>query len=168
MLDTAIIMEPGWTSQADWEGLGSAAVLAAVLASPFATLAGMPASVEIAIRLTSDAEVHALNREYRGKDKPTNVLSFPMIEPQDVAGLATAGDPEILLGDIILAQGVCASEAAARGVEVAAHAMHLIVHGTLHLLGYDHMGDDEAETMEALERDIMATLGLHDPYPIED
>ena len=125
MIDSATIVEPGWTSVADWEALGTAAVLAAIAASPHAALATSPSPIEIAIRLTSDDEVHGLNRQYRDKDKPTNVLSFPMYAPDEIGGLSSASDPEIMLGDIVLAHGVCAAEAEARGVPVAAHAMHL-------------------------------------------
>ena len=79
-----------------------------------------------------------------------------------------AEDGEVLLGDIILAHGVCVAEAAERGISVEDHAMHLMVHGTLHLLGYDHIDDDEAEGMEQIERDTLAALGLHDPYLITE
>ena len=168
MIEIAVHAEAQWQSLGDWDALGKAAVLAALSASPFATLLTATPLIEISVRLTSDDEVHSLNREYRGKDKPTNVLSFAMIEPEDMAQLAGSRDPEIMLGDIILAHGVCLAEAAERGVRVEAHATHLIVHGTLHLLGYDHMGDEDAEMMEALERQIMSALGLHDPYAIED
>lgn len=168
MLETAVNAEPAWLSAGDWDAIGEAAVLAAVHASPFANLLTAAPLIEISVRLTSDDEVHALNRQYRDKNKPTNVLSFPMIEPDEIAQLAASRDPEIMLGDIILAHGVCLAEAAERGVNVEAHTTHLIVHGTLHLLGYDHVGDEEAEMMEALERQIMSGLGLHDPYAIED
>ena len=168
MIDVAVIVEPGWKTAADWDALGEAAACAAIAASPYSALAGAPSTMEIAIRLTSDDDVQLLNHQYRAKDKPTNVLSFPMHKSQEVGVLSAATDPEIMLGDIVLAHGVCVAEAEARGVSVAAHATHLIVHGTLHLLGYDHMGDAEAEMMEALEREIMAKLGLHDPYAIEE
>ena len=168
MIEVATIVEPGWESASDWEALGEAAVCSAIAASPYAALVASSPVFEIAIRLTSDDDVQSLNQQYRGKDKPTNVLSFPMHEPQEIGALSEGTDPEIMLGDIVLAHGVCAAEAEARGVSVEAHATHLIVHGTLHLLGYDHMGDAEAEMMEALERQIMAKLGLHDPYAIEE
>ncbi len=115
------------------------------------------------IRLTSDAEVHALNSEWRGKDKPTNVLSFPMTEPTELQD-ATAPGPELMLGDIILARGVCADEAASKAIPIDQHAAHLLVHGTLHLLGYDHMDDDSAADMEARETRALARLGIADPY----
>ena len=128
-----------------------------------------PALIEVSVRLTSDDEVHVLNRDYRQKDKPTNVLSFPMIQPDLLASVAAnSDDGEVLLGDIVLAHGVCAAEAAERGVTVEAHAQHLIVHGMLHLLGHDHMNDAEAEAMEAIERDALSALGLHDPYPVRE
>lgn len=167
MIETALINE-GWPEGADWEALAASAVSAAIAATPHAELAAIDADVEIAVRLTGDAEVRTLNRDYRQKDKPTNVLSFPMVQPDLIDGLANSDDGEILLGDIVLARETCEREAAERKVEVSAHAAHLIVHGMLHLLGYDHMRDDEAEAMEALERQIMAGLGLHDPYTVED
>ena len=168
MIETATINE-GWPDFVDWEALASSAVSAAIAATPHGDLASLDACVEIAIRLTDNGEIRKLNREYRHKDKPTNVLSFPMVQPDLIDGLANSDDGEILLGDIALAYGVCEAEAQERGVSVAAHATHLIVHGTLHLLGYDHMRDDQAETMESLERQIMAALNLHDPYePVED
>ncbi len=163
MLETAVINE-GWPDATDWEALAAAATLAAVARTPYAGLADAHTATEIAVRLTSDAEVRVLNADYREKDKPTNVLSFPMLAPEEIADLATSTAPEVLLGDIILAQGVCETEAAEKGISVAAHATHLIVHGTLHLLGYDHIEDAEAESMEALERAAMADLGHADPY----
>ena len=121
------------------------------------------ARVELSVRLASDAEVHALNSEWRGKDKPTNVLSFPMAEPDELE-IADAAGPELMLGDIILARGVCAAEAADKGIPLESHAAHLMVHGTLHLLGYDHMDDDSAADMEAREMRALARLGIADPY----
>jgi len=119
--------------------------------------------VELSIRLTSDAEVHALNAEWRGKDKPTNVLSFPMAESEDLADTAVPG-PELMLGDIILASGVCAAEAAEKAIPIDQHAAHLMVHGTLHLLGYDHMDENSAADMEAREIRALARMGIADPY----
>jgi probable rRNA maturation factor len=159
----ADILDEGWPKGVDWEASGARAVQAAVAATPFASLLSATTKTEIAIRLTSDAEVQALNRDYRGKDQPTNVLSFPMMTPEELATLSDT-IPEILLGDIALALETCVREAAEKGVLFEAHATHLIVHGVLHLLGYDHMGLDEAEAMEAIERRVMAGLGLHDPY----
>lgn len=152
----------------DWPGLAERAAAATLTASPQAPLAETGATVEISIRLTSDAEVQALNLQYRQKDKPTNVLSFPMVQPDLIETLADTDDGEILLGDIVLARETCQREADERGVPLEYHAAHLIVHGVLHLLGHDHMNDAEAGAMEAIERAAMAVLGLHDPYPIED
>jgi probable rRNA maturation factor len=115
--------------------------------------AGMSGNWEITVLLTDDAAIQDLNARFRGKDKPTNVLSFPAAE--------TAAPH---LGDIALAYGVCAEEAKAQGKPLAHHLMHLTVHGVLHLLGYDHEADAEAEEMEGMERAILATLGVSDPY----
>lgn len=167
MIVVETIAEPPW-QVGDWDGVANKAVRAALARTPQGGLAEMAAAVEVAVRLTSDAEVQTLNRQYRRQDKPTNVLSFPMVQPDLLPGLANSDDGEILLGDIALAHDTCAREAAERGVTLEAHAAHLIVHGTLHLLGHDHMNEAEAEAMEAIERDAMAALGLHDPYPIED
>jgi probable rRNA maturation factor len=153
-----------WPEGTDWEALAERASGAAFAVSPFAALQAMAKPVEIAIRLADDAEVHTLNRDYRDKDKPTNVLSFPMVEPNDVPELEHAPDPEILLGDIVLALETCEREAAEKGIPLADHATHLIVHGVLHLLGYDHMTENDATEMEAMERDALASLGLADPY----
>lgn len=167
MLET-FVDNVGWNDDPAWERRAAEAVAAALAATPHADLALISATVEVSIRLTDDAEVRALNRDYRQKDKPTNVLSFPMVQPDLIDGLANSDDGEILLGDIVLARETCAREAVERAVSVQAHATHLIVHGTLHLLGYDHMRDDEAEAMESVEREVMARLGLHDPYAVED
>lgn len=167
MLELALLQDTPWP-QGDWEALALQATDVTLAATPYATFATMSATVEISLRLTSDAEVQTLNRQYRGKDKPTNVLSFPMVQPDLIETLANTDDGEVLLGDIVLAHETCAREAADRNVPLEAHATHLIVHGVLHLLGYDHMNDAEAEAMEAIERHVMAALGLHDPYPIED
>jgi probable rRNA maturation factor len=113
---------------------------------------------------TSDAEVHALNREWRGRDKPTNVLSFPMLERDNLLALGADGPPE-LLGDIALAHETCAREAAEKGVPLADHAAHLIVHGLLHLAGHDHVeSDTQAEAMERLEIAALEKLAIADPY----
>ena len=167
MIETALLSELSWPSF-DWQSLATRAVSTTIAATPHAGLATIAATIEISIRLTSDAEVQTLNRQYRQQDKPTNVLSFPMVQPDLIDTLANTDDGEVLLGDIVLAHETCDREAIDRSVTTQDHAMHLIVHGVLHLLGYDHMTDSEAEAMEAIERDVMASLGLHDPYPIQD
>lgn len=169
MLDVAVQREEPWPAATDWEALGQRAAEAALAQSPFAEWAGLPVAIEVAIRLATDEEVRALNHQYRDKDKPTNVLSFPMIQP-DLLETVTqnSDDGEAILGDIVLAHGVCASEAVDRAISVEDHATHLIVHGVLHLLGFDHQGDAEAEAMEEMERAALAQLGLHDPYPVRE
>lgn len=111
---------------------------------------------ELTVRFSSDEEVRALNAQFRGKDKPTNVLSFP-------AGEVPEGEPQPL-GDIILARETVVREAAEQGKSVSDHTCHLILHGMLHLLGYDHGTDADAEEMEAVERDVLAALDVADPY----
>ena len=142
------------------------AVDAAVRVAGNAALSDPPVPVSVSIKLSDNEELHALNREWRDKDNPTNVLSFPMLDEDEIEAIQT-GDftaPEIMLGDIILAYGVCAAEAKDKGVELPDHATHLVIHGMLHLLGHDHIEDVEAETMEALEVKALASLGLHNPY----
>ena len=154
-----------WPTGPDWPALARAAVAAALAETPHADLADAPMAVEVAVRLTDDAEVHGLNQQYRGKDKPTNILSFPMLAPDMLVGLANSDDGEVMLGDLVMAADTVIGEAAAKGWPVAAYCQHLIVHGTLHLLAYDHeAGESEANHMEALERAACAALGLPDPY----
>ena len=108
---------------------------------------------DVVILLTDDETVRDLNGRFRGKDRPTNVLSFPAPE-----------NAQPHLGDIVLAHGVCAAEARAQGKPFADHLSHLVIHGILHLMGHDHEADDEAEAMEAQERMLLAALGIPDPY----
>lgn len=167
MIEVALLIESPWPTH-DWQTLAERACATALRTSPQADLANTSATIEISVRLTSDDEVHTLNRQYRQQDKPTNVLSFPMVQADLIDSLADTDDGEILLGDIVLAHDVCAGEAGERNVSLQDHATHLIVHGVLHLLGHDHMDDAQAEAMESIEQAAMAALGLHDPYPIED
>ncbi|MDE0779787.1 MAG: rRNA maturation RNase YbeY [Alphaproteobacteria bacterium] len=115
-------------------------------------------TVEVGVTLTDDAEIQALNRDWRSLDKPTNVLSFALHEE------AIPGLPVTPLGDVVVAFETCAREAADEGKSIANHLCHLVVHGTLHLLGYDHEEPKEAEGMEAIELSILAGLGIPDPY----
>lgn len=116
-------------------------------------------AAEISIVLTDDAEQRELNRDWRGKDAPTNVLSFPQIEPfAPIFGI---------LGDITLARETVAREAEEQATPFDHHFTHLVVHGFLHILGYDHIKDDEALQMEGLETQILAKLGIDDPYADE-
>lgn len=154
-----IDIEAPWTSDA-WEDVAHRAAAATSALAP--ELANP--RLCISILFTSDDEVHALNREWREKDKPTNVLSFPMLEREELLDLSEQGPPE-MLGDIALAHETCAREAAEKGVPLADHATHLIVHGLLHLAGYDHeISEQEAIEMENLETMALAQLGIADPY----
>jgi probable rRNA maturation factor len=111
---------------------------------------------ELVIRLVDEAESQDLNREYRGKDKPTNVLSFPSRLPAVV--------PSGLLGDLVICAPVVLREAAEQCKSIEAHWAHMVVHGTLHLLGYDHQEAADADIMEGLEREVLAGLNFQDPY----
>ena len=156
-----------WDSSTGWPALAERSVRAAVAASAHAALIEGGLAVEVSVKFTSDEEVQGLNASYRDKDKPTNVLSFPMFEAALLPSLAETDGGEVLLGDLALAHGVCAREAEEKGISVADHAAHLVVHGTLHLLGYDHEeGDEAAEAMEVLERTALAGLGIADPYRV--
>ena len=120
-----------------------------------------PAGAELAVVLADDATVRDLNRRFRGKDAPTNVLSFPAPEPP--ADLPDDGQPREI-GDVILAVETLLAEAAAADTPPAHHFQHLLIHGVLHLIGYDHQTDAEAQAMEALETTLLARLGIADPY----
>lgn len=168
MIDVAVSIEEPWEQSDTWEALAVRAVEAALAKTPHGELAAIRALVEVSVRFTSDEEVRSLNATYRGKDKPTNVLSFPMVQADLLEAVDLGDDGETLLGDIVLAHDVCMREAGEKNITVATHATHLIVHGTLHLLGYDHIDDAEAEAMEAIEREALASLGISDPYAIDD
>ncbi|WP_421255397.1 rRNA maturation RNase YbeY [Aeromonas sp. 600282] len=120
------------------------------------TILGFQQEAEVTVRIVDEAESNELNLTYRGKDKPTNVLSFPFEAPP---GLELP-----LLGDLVICRQVVEREAEEQGKPLMAHWAHMVVHGSLHLLGYDHIEDEEAEEMEQLERDIMQELGFADPY----
>jgi probable rRNA maturation factor len=141
----AIVDDERWT-----RACGTIAAFVAPIAA--ATTARAPdAAGACAILFTDDATLQRLNRDFRGKDKPTNVLSFP------------SGDRGYA-GDIALSFDTCAAEAAEGGKPFCSHAAHLLVHGLLHLAGYDHESDADAEVMERLEVDILRDLGIDDPY----
>ncbi|WP_034913343.1 MULTISPECIES: rRNA maturation RNase YbeY [Erwinia] len=121
-----------------------------------AVLPQFQAESEVTIRVVDEAESHTLNHTYRGKDKPTNVLSFPFEAPPGI---------ELpLLGDLIICRQVVEKEAVEQDKPLLAHWAHMVIHGSLHLLGYDHIDDDEAEEMESIETEIMLALGYDDPY----
>jgi probable rRNA maturation factor len=141
------IEDAAWT-----EALPDAEAL--VVEAADATLASEGAVGEgVTLLLTDDATIADLNRRFRQRDQPTNVLAFPA--PQN---------PERFLGDIALAYGVCVREAREQGKPLKHHLQHLVAHGVLHLLGYDHMSDAQADEMENLERAVLAGLGIPDPY----
>lgn len=139
------------TNDARWKGLG-----------PTITRAGEAAlaqrklkSAALSILLTNDKEVRALNAQYRGKDKPTNVLSFP--DGEVIGGVRQ-------LGDVAMAYETIAREAKAQKKPLKAHVTHLTIHGVLHLLGYDHESESDAETMESIEINILKRMGIANPY----
>lgn len=144
----------------DWSGLGDverlAQAAAAAIVAHGTAERWLPAVAAVA--LSSDRAVRRLNKSYRAKDKPTNVLSFPF----ESAGRSLPGPR--MLGDIVLADGVVLREAAELGIPIQDHFQHLVVHGTLHLMGYDHETEPEAVAMERLETEILARLGIPDPH----
>ncbi len=149
-----------------WTCLGAhdPVALATEVAAAIGAFVALPAADTTAsLMLSDDANVHVLNQHWRGIDKPTNVLSFPMPAPPGARG----GGP-LEIGDIVIAQETLAREASEMGISADDHFRHLVLHGLLHLLGYDHENDDEAEVMEALETRILATLGVADPYAGSD
>lgn len=153
----------------DWEGAGLAEIAERAAQAALRGAGIDPAGYEIAVLGCSDARIATLNAEFRGKPLPTNVLSWPAWDlsperPGDAPALPPAADEDEALGDIALAFGICTAEARAAGVSVADHVAHLVVHGTLHLLGFDHETDADADRMEALETRVLAGLGIADPY----
>ncbi len=161
LVETAVSDE--WDSRTDWAAVARSAARAAVAQGGHQRLVDTGAECEISVKFTGDDEVRALNARYRGQDKATNVLSFPMAEADEFDDVTPDG-PELMLGDIVLARGVCAAEAADKAISIEAHASHLMVHGTLHLLGYDHHDDAAASDMEAREVRALARFGIADPY----
>lgn len=149
-IDVAIEAE-GWVSLDAPEALAQAAIGAAVEAGALSLAAG----AEVSLVLCDDSFIAGLNRKWRGIDKPTNVLAFP-----------SGGDPATasVLGDIVIAFETAAREAGEAEISLHDHVAHLVVHGFLHLVGYDHIDDDEAEEMERLEVRTLALLGIADPY----
>jgi probable rRNA maturation factor len=153
-VDIDVVREAG-----GWDGLPDAGdvVLRAARAALDGAGVAVRAGAELCVLLTDDAAMRALNKGWRGKDKPTNVLSFPACDPADLAGSPT-------LGDVAVAWETLAREAEEEGKPVEHHLAHLVVHGVLHLLGHDHETPDEAETMEAMEVRVLAGMGIPDPY----
>lgn len=151
-IDIAIACE-GWPEEGDLTALVETALSAAFQEAPLEAVAGS----EVSLVFTDDAAIRELNREWRDKDKPTNVLSFPGSDPDgDLYGP--------LLGDIVMALETVNREAQELEIDFRAHVTHLVVHGILHLFDYDHQDEEEAELMEGLERRILARLNIADPY----
>ena len=159
----------------DWSALGDPALLAArACAAAFAAAEVSPEGRAVSILLTDDAAVADLNRAHRGREGPTNVLSWPAHDlapgapgarpPAPPAPMLLPGETAEEIGDLALAAGVCAAEAAAARIPLADHVTHLLLHGTLHCLGYDHISDPDAVLMERLETEAMQAMGLQDPY----
>ena len=154
-----------------WEAVDLTALAEVAALAALAHLGLDPQGYEIAVLGCDDARIAVLNADFRGKPQPTNVLSWP---EEDLAAEAEGASPEPPpegdaddphhLGDIAIAHDTCAREAAERGLAVSDHVTHLVVHGVLHLLGYDHMRDADATLMERLEVEILGKLGLPDPY----
>ena len=154
-------IDPVWPDTTDWEALAVRAADAAAVVAPELAHDHLLVSLVLA----DDEEVHALNQQWRAKDQPTNVLSFPMLSRDEVLAAAAQANAPAMLGDMILAHGVCTREAADKGMAVETHAAHLMIHGLLHLAGYDHeTGEEDAAEMEALETKALALMGIADPY----
>ena len=152
---------PGWTRLCPRaEGLARSAAELALVRGTIALGLTWRGTVELGITLADAAHQRQLNREYRGRDKSTNVLAFPVWEP----GTGLPPGAPVLLGDVVLAMETVAQEAAEQEKPIGDHLIHLTVHGVLHLLGYDHLTHVEAAAMESLERSILAELGVPDPY----
>jgi probable rRNA maturation factor len=147
---------------ARWRAGGFDAVAQRAATAVLVAVGRAPGRHELALLMCDDARIAVLNAEFRGKALPTNVLSWPAFagEPPEPG----AGDEPIFLGDIAMAYETCAREAAAAGVPLGEHAAHLVIHGVLHLLGHDHVGEEEAQAMDEIETKTLATLGIADPY----
>jgi len=140
---------------------GAEAIVQRAIAAAAGTVDADVAEAELAVMLTDDAGIRTLNRDFRGIDKPTNVLSFPASRNNGSRG---NGDAPAMLGDIAIAYETARNEADADHKPFDHHLSHLAVHGFLHLIGYDHEKDDDADAMEALEAEILAQIGIPDPY----
>ena len=159
------IVAGAWSNAVDWQALARRSVAAALAGAGYRNvLQNAAPPVEVAVRLSDDGEVRQLNGQYRAKDQPTNILSFPMQEASSIDKALRQQDCDLLLGDLVLAVETATREAVARGISLEDHVTHLIVHGVLHLLGHDHQDDSAADAMEALETRILAGLGIADPY----
>jgi len=155
-----LIVAECWAAEADAEAIVHRAIETAA-----SIVEADTGDAELAVMLTDDAGIRTLNKNWRGQDKPTNVLSFPALQP---TGARSAGDAPRMLGDIAIAYETARREADDEQRPFDHHLSHLAVHGFLHLIGYDHQTDAEADAMENLEREILGQLGIPDPYADRD
>lgn len=155
-----------------WNDLGMAAIATRSIGSVFATLGINSDGYEISVLACDDSMIKTLNAEFRDKEQPTNVLSWPVYDlaPENAGGTPSAppepSDHSPELGDIAIAYETCAAEAEAAGLSISDHVTHLMIHGCLHLLGYDHETDEDATVMETLETAILERLNIKDPYRV--
>jgi probable rRNA maturation factor len=155
-----LVVAECWQAEPDAE-----AVILRAIETAAAMVEAETGAAELAVMLTDDVGIATLNRNWRGIDKPTNVLSFPALQP---SGGREPDDAPAMLGDIAIAYETLRREADEEQKPFDHHLSHLAIHGFLHLVGYDHEKDGEAEVMESLERDILAQLGIPDPYADQD
>jgi probable rRNA maturation factor len=151
-----LVVADCWQNEPDPESVIQRAIAAAAM-----EVDADVGDAELAVMLTDDAGIRTLNGNWRGIDKPTNVLSFPALQPE---GARKPGDAPRMLGDIAIAHETTKREADAEGKPFSHHLSHLAIHGFLHLIGYDHENDTDAEEMESLETEILEQLGIPDPY----
>jgi len=161
---TELTIGPEWDERENWTELCETSARSAIQVSPFQKLLMEVDKTEISIKLSDNDEVQTLNKNYRNKDRPTNVLSFPLVTRDILKSFSDGYEAEILLGDIVMAKATCDKEAEEKDISLANHVSHLVVHGTLHLLGYDHQSQREALAMEKLEVSALQFLDIANPY----
>ena len=147
-----------------WEAVGLTSLAERAARAALEQIGVPPEQCEISLLAADDARIAALNESFRGKAAATNVLSWPAFDVEEAGRLPDGQEPPVFLGDVALAFETCSREAAEAGISLADHAAHLVVHGVFHLLGYDHLEDEEGERMEALEAKALASMGVADPY----
>jgi probable rRNA maturation factor len=164
-LTEVLVVADGWRAEPDAEAVIHRAIAAAAETVQAETGEAGFGEAELAVMLTDDAGIRTLNSNWRGIDKPTNVLSFPALQPTGAGG---PDEAPRMLGDIAIAYQTTRKEADDEQKPFDHHLSHLAIHGFLHLMGYDHETDDDAEAMEGLEQEILAQLGIPDPYADRD
>jgi len=153
-----------WDKQVNWHMLCEKSIYSIIENSSYSDITHSSYKFSISITLSSNDHVCTLNKQYRGKDKPTNILSFPMIEPKILENINAINTPESLLGDLVLSHEICKEEAKDKEIAIEAHFQHLIAHGMLHLLGYDHIEDEDAEIMQNIEINALNEINIDNPY----